>query len=205
MISVFYTGCGSAIRCTTRAERTMRYLAHRRRPCVLTRLSAPRHEGDQQPPSEGSAPSVIASSDNAYHLLTGAALFPHSNPAVVIGRHLNTPPPALSDTRSELAAPDPVLAVALAKDPADRFARCGDFARGLAEQMATGGAPTPTAPTTPAPISRPTASTSPPAAAAPEPADKHSRGRRREILRLPPTQPQRHVDFGPPIPHGRRS
>ena len=53
----------------------------------------------------------------AYHLLTGSQLFPHSNPAVVISRHLNSPPPALADTRPELAALDPVLAVALAKDP----------------------------------------------------------------------------------------
>jgi len=29
----------------------------------------------------------------AYHLLTGVQLFPHSNPAVVISRHLNTTPP----------------------------------------------------------------------------------------------------------------
>src|SRR5262249_31906257 len=57
----------------------------------------------------------------AYHLLTGSTLFPHTNPAVVISRHLTTPPPALEDTRPELADFDPVLAVALAKDPADRF------------------------------------------------------------------------------------
>lgn len=29
----------------------------------------------------------------AYHLLTGLVLFPHSNPAVVIGRHLTAAPP----------------------------------------------------------------------------------------------------------------
>ena len=39
----------------------------------------------------------------AYHLLTGSQLFPHSNPAVVISRHLNSPPPALADTRPDLA------------------------------------------------------------------------------------------------------
>jgi serine/threonine protein kinase len=43
----------------------------------------------------------------AYHLLTGAPMFPYSNPAVVISRHLNTAPPALADTRPELAALDP--------------------------------------------------------------------------------------------------
>jgi hypothetical protein len=59
----------------------------------------------------------------AYHLLTESQLLPHSNAAVVISRHLNTPPPALADTRPELAALDLVLEVALAKDPQDRFAR----------------------------------------------------------------------------------
>jgi serine/threonine protein kinase, bacterial len=59
----------------------------------------------------------------AYHLLTGSQLLPHSNAAVVISRHLNTPPPALADTRPELAALDLVLEVALANDPEDRFAR----------------------------------------------------------------------------------
>ena len=59
----------------------------------------------------------------AYHLLTESQLLPHSNAAVVISRHLNTPPPALADTRHELAALDLVLEVALAKDPEDRFAR----------------------------------------------------------------------------------
>jgi serine/threonine protein kinase len=62
----------------------------------------------------------------AYHLLTGSQLFPHCNPAVVIGRHLNATPPALADTHPELAALDPALAVALAKDPDDRFGRCID-------------------------------------------------------------------------------
>jgi serine/threonine protein kinase, bacterial len=86
-----------------------------------------------------------------YHLLTGVQLFPHSNPAVVISRHLNSPPPALAEMRSELAALDPVLAAALAKQPDDRFPRCADFARALAEQsrMAT-TKPTPLAATAPA-------------------------------------------------------
>ncbi len=30
-----------------------------------------------------------------YHILTGHQLFPHTNPAVVISRHLNTNPPTL--------------------------------------------------------------------------------------------------------------
>jgi len=69
----------------------------------------------------------------AYHLLTGSHLFPHSNPAVVIGRHLNAPLPSLADSHPELATLDSVLAVALAKSPADRFNRCADFASAFTE------------------------------------------------------------------------
>jgi serine/threonine protein kinase len=72
----------------------------------------------------------------AYHLLTGRQLFPHSNPAVVISHHLNAAPPALADTRAELAALDSVLSTALAKEPDDRFPRCSDFARALANAHA---------------------------------------------------------------------
>jgi len=68
----------------------------------------------------------------AYHLLSGEQLFPQSNPAVVISRHLNADPPSLTAIRPALAALDPVLARALSKDPADRYARCSDFARALA-------------------------------------------------------------------------
>ena len=68
----------------------------------------------------------------AYHLLTASRLFPHSIPAVVISRHLNSPPPAVADMRPELAALDRELAIALTKNPQDRFSRCTDFARALA-------------------------------------------------------------------------
>ena len=75
----------------------------------------------------------------AYHLLIGSPLFPESNPAVVIGHHLTTAPPALAAARPELAVLDPVLAVALAKAPADRFARCKDFAGAFAQVTRSGG------------------------------------------------------------------
>ena len=76
-----------------------------------------------------------------YHLLTGSQLFPHSNPAVVISRHLNAPPPAIADTRPDIAGLDSVLAVALSKDPEKRFARYADFARALEEQATTVSVP----------------------------------------------------------------
>lgn len=82
----------------------------------------------------------------AFHMLTGLQLFPHSNPAVVISRHLSSPPPQLGNTRSDLARLDPVLAVALAKSPDERFARCRDFALTLAEEaVAARGEASPTA------------------------------------------------------------
>ena len=75
----------------------------------------------------------------AFHLLAGAPPFRHTNAAVVIGRHLNTPPPALSDGRPELAALDAPLTAALAKDPGERFASCSDFARALADAADAAG------------------------------------------------------------------
>ena len=90
----------------------------------------------------------------AFHLLTGSQLFPNSNPAVVISRHLNVPPPVLADSRPELAKLDPVLAIGLAKKPDDRFRRCSDFARALSEQINTAGTTTQAAPTKPAPVPR---------------------------------------------------
>jgi serine/threonine-protein kinase len=117
----------------------------------------------------------------AYHLLTGSTLFPHSNPAVVISRHLSTPPPALTDTRPGLAAFDAVLGRALAKDPANRFASCTDFARAFAEAANSGGRAKASAPTMEAPVAaRPPESTAAPPAQAD--ADKPKRRRPRRIL-----------------------
>jgi serine/threonine-protein kinase len=67
----------------------------------------------------------------AYHLLAGAPPFEHSNPAVVIGNHLNTAPAPLSRLRSELAHLDEPMQRALAKDPAHRFNTCTEFANAL--------------------------------------------------------------------------
>jgi serine/threonine-protein kinase len=71
----------------------------------------------------------------AFHLLTGAPPFPHSNPAVVISQHLSAAPPAIGTQRPELAPLNPVFAKALAKDPKERFERCADFARALDHQL----------------------------------------------------------------------
>ncbi|OOK70611.1 kinase domain protein [Mycobacterium kansasii] len=88
----------------------------------------------------------------AYHLLAGSTLFPHTNPAVVISRHLTTPPPALAQIHPPFAAFDPVLAVALAKDPADRFACCTDFADAFARAARRVEHPIASASTMPRPL-----------------------------------------------------
>lgn len=87
-----------------------------------------------------------------YHLLTGSPMFGNSNPAVVIGRHLNAPPPRLADFRPALAPLDPVLDKALAKNPQDRFLSCTDFASAL--QWAVDGS-RPLPPLVPAPAPGP--------------------------------------------------
>jgi serine/threonine protein kinase, bacterial len=72
----------------------------------------------------------------AFHLFTGAPPYQHSNPVAVISQHLSAVPPKLSDRRPDLADLDQVLSIALAKDPADRFDECGQFATALSERAA---------------------------------------------------------------------
>jgi serine/threonine-protein kinase len=131
-------------------------------------------------PMDGRA-DQYALAATAYHLLTGSPLFPQSNPAVVIGRHLNTPPPALADTRPALAALDPVLATALAKDSADRFTRCTDFARAFAQAAQPHGHTAAAAPTMQAPVAgRTPASTAVPSVQADT--ARHKRRRRHRMV-----------------------
>jgi serine/threonine protein kinase, bacterial len=115
-----------------------------------------------------------------HHLLAGTPVFAHSNPAVVISRHLNAAPPALSDQRPDLAALDAVVQRALAKNPNDRYDSCTAFANALrtagtanppaqddssprigAARMARPAAVavSPSAPTQLAPVPRPTPAT----------------------------------------------
>ena len=67
----------------------------------------------------------------AFHLLTGTMPFRDSNPAAVISKQLTTPAPVLSERRPDLANLDRVLAVALTKDPNQRYPHCLDFAEAL--------------------------------------------------------------------------
>ena len=53
----------------------------------------------------------------AFHLLTGAPPYDHTNPTVVITQHISSPPPSIGARRPELARLDPVFATAMAKNP----------------------------------------------------------------------------------------
>jgi serine/threonine-protein kinase len=67
----------------------------------------------------------------AFHLLTGRQPYASSNPAVVIGNHLSSPPPRLGSVREDLSALDSVLAKGMAKEPHQRFETCREFASAL--------------------------------------------------------------------------
>jgi len=68
----------------------------------------------------------------AFHLLTGAPPFWDYDLGTFVSQLMGSPPPRPSDRRPQLAHLDQVLATGLAKNPADRFARCGDFAEEVA-------------------------------------------------------------------------
>jgi serine/threonine-protein kinase len=90
----------------------------------------------------------------AFHLLTGAAPYQNSNPAVVITQHLSAPPPLIGERRRELADLNDVITNVLAKDPADRYPTCSDFAAALTGQPSAAVANTLGAQAASAPTSR---------------------------------------------------
>lgn len=68
----------------------------------------------------------------SFEMLCGTPPFRREHGMAVMAAQLSDPPPAASSFRPELpAAVDVVLARALAKAPADRYARCLDFAESL--------------------------------------------------------------------------
>jgi protein kinase-like protein len=68
----------------------------------------------------------------AFEMLTGHTPFQRDEAAAVMWAQLSAPPPSVTLYRSELAAAaDQVFARALAKEPADRYVRCADFADAL--------------------------------------------------------------------------
>jgi tRNA A-37 threonylcarbamoyl transferase component Bud32 len=98
----------------------------------------------------------------AFHLLTGAQPYDHPCAAAVISKHVMAPPPPIGERIPELAPLEPVFAKAMAKKPADRFARCQDFTHELQRALDAGVDATRLAP-----LSMPAAPPTPPAAAKP--------------------------------------
>ena len=100
----------------------------------------------------------------AYECLTGSAPFVRDDQAALLWAHLSEIPVPLSLHRPELAAADPVLAKALAKQPADRYQSAQLFITALLDALdpsrRTGGA-TVLGKSRPVPAGQPPATDSP--------------------------------------------
>ncbi len=74
-----------------------------------------------------------------FELLSGTPPFGHDQDLTVMYAQLYAPPPSVGTRRDDLpAAVDRVLATALAKNPADRYASCGQFAVELSAALGLG-------------------------------------------------------------------
>ena len=72
----------------------------------------------------------------AFALLTGNLPFRRQESMATLFAHLNDPVPSLSRYRGDLpSATDAVLARGLAKEPQDRYGRCGEFAAALRDSL----------------------------------------------------------------------
>ncbi|MET7773261.1 ADP-ribosylglycohydrolase family protein [Nocardia sp. NPDC005366] len=73
-----------------------------------------------------------------FRLLTGTGPFDSPHIAAIMFGHVQAPPPSPRATRPDLPAElDGVLATAMAKDPADRFADCAEFAAAAVRALRT--------------------------------------------------------------------
>lgn len=97
----------------------------------------------------------------AFQLLTGRPPGGDSTPVVLISQRVSGVVPRLAELRPDLADLDPVMAIAMARRPADRFASCSDFATALARGAAATLPPVASAPAVPG---APTQRSAPPAA-----------------------------------------
>jgi hypothetical protein len=79
-----------------------------------------------------------------FHMLTGGVPFPADNDEARLWAHLSEPPPAPSRASGGIpAAFDAVIARAMNKDPADRYATAGELARAAREAVGEPPAPPP--------------------------------------------------------------
>jgi serine/threonine-protein kinase len=74
-----------------------------------------------------------------YECLAGEPPFKRPRAAATLFAHASEPPPSLHELRPELPeAIDGIIATALAKDPRDRYATCGDLCRGAETALGLG-------------------------------------------------------------------
>jgi serine/threonine protein kinase/tetratricopeptide (TPR) repeat protein len=77
----------------------------------------------------------------AFQLIAGVVPFAADSPLIVLRKHLQEPPPPPSHLDPTLSpAVDRAIERALRKDPAERYASCGDLAKALALAFASTGA-----------------------------------------------------------------
>ena len=114
---------------------------------------------------------VYALGCTLYEMLTGSVPFARPNPVAMMHAHITAPAPHPSEkNRAVPPALDLVIEKAMAKDPADRYQTCRDFAN-AARAALTGVAPRPTPPPTPVRnFTPPPTQTRPPTASGPHPA-----------------------------------
>ena len=94
----------------------------------LDYLAPEQIEGD----ALGGAADLYSLACTGFELLCGTPPFGQDQGLTVLYAQLYAPPPPAAERRPDLpAAVDNVLARALAKDPADRYASCGEFAEEL--------------------------------------------------------------------------
>ena len=152
----------------------------------------------------------------AFELLAGTPPFRRDENMAVMWAQLNAPPPRLTSSRPDLPpAVDQVLARALAKSPADRYASCLEFSAALQQACAAAldgpdgtGAPPPASPPpraarpAPATAADPAPSPPPPATAPARPATTPM-----PVLPAPAVGSQARRDPGglPPLGAQRRS
>ncbi|MGW0035883.1 RCC1 domain-containing protein [Gordonia sp. NPDC003376] len=79
----------------------------------------------------GPASDQYALACTAFELLTGTTPFRGDTPGALITGHVTAPIPRIGDRAPILAGLDPVFRRALAKNPADRFGSCREFAAAL--------------------------------------------------------------------------
>jgi serine/threonine protein kinase len=120
-----------------------------------------------------------------FELLCGMPPFEADQGLTVMYAQLYAPPPAASARRNDLpAAVDEVLAKALAKNPADRYPTCTQFAQDLSEALGLTGQPPARAPSRPPASILPAAAATAPARPEPAPADPEQSSRRPGPVKL---------------------